>query len=147
MNTMVVIDQMTVEQLKAYCRSTLPEEACGALEGFVRDEEVYISGFIPVTNRAFHPSVSFTFDAEEWVELVLKREHSLIGTFHSHPAASAYPSQADLLSAWPHFPVHLILSMKTEEIFAYNQTKNHSTAKQRDGEWFNGLNIRISPRA
>lgn len=145
----VTIDQRTAAALLSYCQMKLPEEACGALMGFVNpidSSEMQITRFIPITNRASQPETSFSFDAREWVSLVW-REHQpdeLIGIFHSHPTAPAIPSLQDLDSAWSHLPVHLIIAMETGEWFAYT-TKNHSTAIS--GDWFNGLNIRINPPA
>ncbi|MDF2671664.1 MAG: Prokaryotic s of the domain, partial [Paenibacillus sp.] len=117
---------------------------CGVLEGYLVEDKSVITGFIAISNRATQPHTSFSFDAEQWVSIVMNSELRLIGLFHSHPTASAIPSREDLNSAWNHLPVQLIIAMQTGQIAAYSAslTKNHPSAKS--GEWFNDLNIHIS---
>ncbi|MFK7696698.1 Mov34/MPN/PAD-1 family protein [Paenibacillus sp. HJGM_3] len=157
---MIAIDPNTAAALWRYCTSRQPEEACGALIGVERKGEFIVTGFFPIANRSPQPTASFQFDASEWAELYMryrvvpgdptedKQSTGLIGTFHSHPAGPAAPSAADLESASiirTELPVHLILALQTRDWFAYRLTKNHSSAL--GGEWFIGLNIRISPPA
>jgi proteasome lid subunit RPN8/RPN11 len=138
---MVVISKKIAEDLTRYCRTRLPEEACGALIGFIDKnsvKEMHITRFIPITNRSAHPTTSFSFDAEEWVALVIddhdehnnRKSHQsqLIGTFHSHPTAPVTPSVHDLDTAWGHLPIHLIVALESdpEGWFAYRHSNTRS---------------------
>lgn len=130
---MIVISKKTAAELTSYCRTKFPEEACGALIGYmdpINCEEMYITRFIPITNRSAHPTTSFCFDPKEWVSIVLGYEHQiqLIGTFHSHPTAPATPSVHDLDTAWGNLPAHLIVALELDqgEWFAYRHSKKRT---------------------
>ena len=106
-------DFRLVRDLLAYCRSKLPEEACGALVGRSEDGVVEATGFVPIANRSPAPLSRFQFDAEQWIELLygsVRSGHTVVGVFHSHPTTPAVPSAEDLATHWRSVPSHWIVS-------------------------------------
>lgn len=99
----ITIPRRLLEEVLSHCRESYPYEACGFLAG--RDgtvEKVYRVKNIKKS------SVSYEMDPKE--QLRCEREIrdeglDIVGIYHSHPSASAYPSQVDIARAcWPGDP-------------------------------------------
>ncbi|WP_127585162.1 Mov34/MPN/PAD-1 family protein [Paenibacillus koleovorans] len=149
----VTVPSAMYESINQICITRSPEEGCGVLFGYPTDAEASeftVTGCAFLKNAASDSCRRFQFDPVEWVPIVMNERHRLIGTFHSHPVTSAFPSEEDLSSEWSCLPVHVIVSLlPSPNWFAYanlQPNKNHSTGFPRS-EWFNGLNIHISPQA
>jgi proteasome lid subunit RPN8/RPN11 len=91
-----------------HCRNELPLEGCGLLSG----KNGIAETLWPMENINRSPS-SFSMDLnqiEEVFELINDRDESLVGIYHSHPTADAYPSPQDI--SYNNYPevAHIILS-------------------------------------
>jgi proteasome lid subunit RPN8/RPN11 len=103
------------EELIRYCRSKLPEEACGFINGSSVEGGYIATQFVPVTNTALNPRDHFTMNPSEVVPLLYKKEPSsnpIIGIFHSHPSSEAVLSEEDGLTEWHTLPTYWIFSFK-----------------------------------
>ncbi|MDQ6423301.1 M67 family metallopeptidase [Paenibacillus sp. LHD-117] len=90
------ITKETYDRLIRTCEQALPDEACGVLAQGPESEAIDI--VIPIRNVHPSPSVSFSFDPEEWTAAYFnmqKNRQSLVGFFHSHPHTAATPSYRD----------------------------------------------------
>ena len=92
---MLSISRELADQIIAYCKSVLPDEACGVLAG--NAEEVATRMF-PVKNIENSPVLYRMDPAEEYQAFALIYESGLddIGFFHSHPSSEAIPSATDI---------------------------------------------------
>jgi [CysO sulfur-carrier protein]-S-L-cysteine hydrolase len=100
-------------ELTRYCRSKLPEEACGFINGCPIEDGFLATQFLPVTNNALNPQEHFTMNPPEIVPILYKKEPSLqqiIGIFHSHPSTEAVISQEDGFTQWHTLPTYWIFS-------------------------------------
>lgn len=111
----VLLDAAAADALAGYCRSALPEEACGLLLGIspsAPGDPLRITGIRPLRNAASDPCRRFEFAPEDWTNAVLSSSgdpNGWIGIFHSHPEGPELPSAEDLTLEWS-FPVCLILA-------------------------------------
>jgi [CysO sulfur-carrier protein]-S-L-cysteine hydrolase len=102
------------EELIRYCRSKLPEEACGFIHGCTIEGGFLGAQFIPMTNHALNPFEHFAMNPAEIVPILYKKELSsqLIGIFHSHPSTEADFSQEDGFTQWHTLPTYWIFSFQ-----------------------------------
>jgi proteasome lid subunit RPN8/RPN11 len=137
---MIKLTSYLFNRLSEYCITLLPNEACGALYGYIKEDDILIKEFVPVANIANQPSIHFEFEREQFINLLYKpheTELQWIGIFHSHPLTAAYPSKHDLGLLWD-LPVYGIISlqqlnkpvMKSYEIVAGKQKKPCSIKEQ-----------------
>jgi len=85
------------DQIMAHCRAALPNEACGLLAG----ESGEVRRVHLLDNVDASP-VSYTIDPVGHFAALRAAEDQgwdLIGAFHSHVAAAAYPSPTDVAGA------------------------------------------------
>lgn len=91
-----------------HCTGQKPLEACGLLSG----KDATASTLWPMTNILYSPN-SFEMDikqiAQVFRQIQNKGEH-LVGIYHSHPTAPAYPSPLDVLYANYPEVVYVIVS-------------------------------------
>ena len=86
------------DQILAHCRAALPNEACGLLAG----EGDHVRRLHLLENVDASP-VSYTIDPVGHFEALKQADADgwdLIGAFHSHVAAPAYPSPRDVAGAF-----------------------------------------------
>jgi proteasome lid subunit RPN8/RPN11 len=98
---MIVIVREAYERLIEVCKAVHPLEACGLLLS-AEGPAGPIDRIRPVRNAHPQPDRSFRFDPEDWVRAWAEARRSrrrIAGFYHSHPAAPAAPSAADL-DAW-----------------------------------------------
>ncbi|MDE3838788.1 peptidase [Bacillus methanolicus] len=77
-----------------HCKEEFPLEACGLLSG----KNGIAETIWPMENVNRSP-ISFSMDLDQIrrvFELIDKKHESLIGIYHSHPTAEAYPSLQDI---------------------------------------------------
>ena len=102
----------TLEAIRAHAARDYPREACG-LVIIERGREVYV----PCTNSAVSAIEHFVLRGDEYADAEDRGE--VIAIVHSHPDASATPSQADRVSceesrlpwhivSWPHGELHTL---------------------------------------
>jgi [CysO sulfur-carrier protein]-S-L-cysteine hydrolase len=93
-----------------HCRKELPLEGCGLLSG----KNGIAESIWPMKNINRSPN-SFAMELnqiEKVLEQINNQHEELVGIYHSHPTAAAYPSPQDI--AYNNYPevAHLILSFE-----------------------------------
>lgn len=85
------MDKKVEESFRKHAEECYPEECCGLLVIF-KGREVYI----PCSNSSTRPTEDFCISAEEYSKADDMGE--IVAVLHSHPNASANPSEADKVS-------------------------------------------------
>ena len=110
---MIYIKKEDYEEIIAYAKDGLPNEACGLLGGTVdgkdrRIEKVYYLTNIDASREHFSMDPKEQFEA---VKDMRANGLSLIGNFHSHPESPSRPSEEDKRLAYDSSVRYLILSL------------------------------------
>ena len=110
---MIYIKKEDYEEIIAYAKAGLPNEACGLLGGTVdgkdrRIEKVYYLTNIDASREHFSMDQKEQFEA---VKDMRANGLSLIGNFHSHPESPSRPSEEDKRLAYDSSVRYLILSL------------------------------------
>ena len=110
---MIYIKKEDYEEIIAYAKAGLPNEACGLLGGTVdgkdrRIEKVYYLTNIDASREHFSMDPKEQFEA---VKDMRTNGLSLIGNFHSHPESPSRPSEEDKRLAYDSSVRYLILSL------------------------------------
>lgn len=110
---MIYIKKEDYEEIIAYAKVGLPNEACGLLGGTVdgkdrRIEKVYYLTNIDASREHFSMDPKEQFEA---VKDMRANGLSLIGNFHSHPESPSRPSEEDKRLAYDSSVRYLILSL------------------------------------
>lgn len=110
---MIYIKKEDYEEIIAYAKAGLPNEACGLLGGTVdgkdrRIEKVYYLTNIDASREHFSMDPKEQFEA---VKDMRVNGLSLIGNFHSHPESPSRPSEEDKRLAYDSSVRYLILSL------------------------------------
>ncbi|MBI3299393.1 MAG: M67 family metallopeptidase [Elusimicrobia bacterium] len=108
-----------LEAIRAHAERAHPEECCGLLAGRLPADfgspaaRLSATESVPLENKAAsYRTNRFTFDplAQAKAERALEaRGLAVLGVYHSHPDAPAWPSPYDLENAWPSY-AYLIVS-------------------------------------
>jgi len=98
-----------------------PVEACGALFGLIKSDEVFVEKVVPLKN-ILDSEVMFQVNPEEFLKVLMEHEGmglQHIGFFHSHPG-SPNPSPIDLkyMGLWPE-SIWIIVSCMDSMVAAY----------------------------
>jgi proteasome lid subunit RPN8/RPN11 len=120
-------------QLLQFSQQKLPEEACGLILGKLSNSngEILASSFVPMRNCSTNPRTHFELSPVEMIPFLTNSQNPVIGLFHSHPAAPAIPSAADLQTLWHTIPTYWILSFMhpdKPELLLYQIKKASSTS-------------------
>ena len=109
----IILKKSDYEQIVAYAKSQLPNEACGLIAGREVDgnrvvEKVYFLTNVDASNE------HFTMDPKEQLATIkdvrsLKLE--LFGNWHSHPESPSRPSDEDKRLSYDSNASYLILSL------------------------------------
>lgn len=110
---MIYIKKEDYEEIIAYAKAGLPNEACGLLGGTVdgkdrRIEKVYYLTNIDASREHFSMDPKEQFEA---VKDMRANGLSLIGNFHSHPESPSRPSEEDKRLAYDSSVRYLIISL------------------------------------
>jgi proteasome lid subunit RPN8/RPN11 len=99
-------------ELIQYCRSKLPNEACGFIIGYKHINTYQALSLFTITNVSHDPAMHFAMKPNEALSVFQDKSlfSQLIGIFHSHPSSNAEPSQEDLQTLWHAIPTHWIVS-------------------------------------
>ncbi len=98
--------------IKAICRHAkkeAPYEACGCLTG----KNGSIEKLYPITN-ADRSADRYSFDPIEHLKVLETASAEgleLIAVYHSHPKSPAYPSEEDIMQAYDHTLIYVIVSL------------------------------------
>ncbi len=121
----VAISKTDVRMLQKLAKASFPFEACALLVGENMGDVIRVTGIAAAENVAANPAREFEIDPQLILRLqkdMRDSEQEIVGVFHSHPTASAMPSETDLSRAWyPDF-VWLIASVPGGRI---EETKAH----------------------
>jgi proteasome lid subunit RPN8/RPN11 len=114
----VVIDREVIDNIVELAKQTLPKEFIAFLEGKTKNKVLRIYGLVYQEYFANPSYTVYKFDPPI--------TSSIVGSVHSHPGSSNYPSKADLHSFSKKGVVHLIIRMpySTENIQAYEKNGN-----------------------
>jgi proteasome lid subunit RPN8/RPN11 len=121
------VSQLLMNEMIAYCRARLPDEACGILRGSSTSGVISVTAFAGIDNQAEDAQRSFVFHPGQWIRQLMAAKNAdeqIVGIFHSHPESAAYPSTRDLSGLWT-FPTYWIVSFATPgepDVRAYNIT-------------------------
>lgn len=114
---MIYLTRRQYEDMVAYSRKELPNEACGLLAGSRkgRDKVVERIYFLANIDRSRE---HFSMDAEEQFKAIAHSRANgweLLGNFHSHPATPSRPSEEDKRLAFDPRLSYFILSLREED--------------------------------
>ena len=111
------LDYKLYDELVAYGREHLPEEACGLIAGTEEDGERFIKKIYYLENID-HATDHFTLDPKEQMAAI-KDMRSLglkpLGNWHSHPESPSRPSEEDIKLAFDSKASYMILSLMAKE--------------------------------
>ena len=104
-------------ELTAYARKHLPEEACGLIAGTDEEGQREIKKIYYLENID-HSTDHFTLDPKDQMAAI-KDMRALglkpLGNWHSHPVSPSRPSDEDIRLAFDSKASYLILSLMTDE--------------------------------
>lgn len=112
----IIIRKQDAEEMTAYARRKLPDEAGGLIAGMENEEEKRIEKVYYLTNTDAS-SEHFSLDPREQLQAVKDmRNRGLqpLGNWHSHPASPSRPSREDIRLAYDPKASYLILSLMEE---------------------------------
>jgi proteasome lid subunit RPN8/RPN11 len=115
-----------LDEIRKYCSSAFPNEACGILAG----KEGRVARVFAVTNIEPSP-VSYFMDPGEQLHVqkqMRERKEEMVAIFHSHPQSPAYPSAKDVNLAFYEDVVYVIVGLsdgKVNEIKAFTITEGN----------------------
>ena len=106
--TIAILSDATIADMHSHASSTYPEECCGLLLGYFEEGstkkrvvESKRMGNVFVKEERYH---RYTIDPMEFMKAESEAESrglDVVGIYHSHPNATARPSQFDMDRAWP----------------------------------------------
>ncbi|TCS75200.1 M67 family metallopeptidase [Pectinatus cerevisiiphilus] len=114
---MIILKKAQLESIIDYARKNLPDEACGLLGGYIKNNERTVEKVFFLTNTDHSPE-HFSMDPKEQfaaVKDMRKHGYALLGNFHSHPASPARPSVEDKRLAFDPSISYLILSLAEKD--------------------------------
>ncbi len=101
-----------LEEILSHARQGSPYEVCGLLGGQAEEvQEVY-----PIENTE-RSTVSYFMDPKQQLQAMKamrQKGQKMIGIYHSHPVAEAYPSQKDVNLAFYDDVAYVIVSLMHE---------------------------------
>ncbi len=109
----IIISRKDIDDIIAHAKEGYPEEVCGILAG--RDNEVL--HVYRMTNTEHSPTSYFMDPREQFRVMKEMRNKGLkmVGIYHSHPVAEAYPSSRDVSLAFYDDVAYLIISLLNKE--------------------------------
>lgn len=106
----------TLDSFREHVKEEYPREACGLIIVTARGREKYIRA----KNISSKPQELFTLDPHSYA--TAEDMGSIIGICHSHPNASAKPSEGDLASCEASKKTWHILSWPENELYTWDPT-------------------------
>lgn len=131
---MLRIERSVWNDMIGYCRSALPDEACGVLLCESGDETSTIRHWRPIPNRASLRDRAFAFDPAAWIRVWYEADAAgrvPLGIFHSHPGAPAVPSPEDAAGNGSGLPTYWIVSFVPQggcDVRAYTLAESSNEA-------------------
>lgn len=112
----MIIRKQDVDEIIAYAKEKLPNEACGLVAGTENSDERTIAKVYYLTNIDASRE-HFTVDPKEQLLAVKDMRAEgliLLGNWHSHPESPSRPSEEDKRLAYDSKASYLILSLMEE---------------------------------
>lgn len=114
---MISINKNILQQILEVVEK-VPEECCGFLFGIISEKTKKVISFFPVQNtskenKAFRYEISPS-DYLKAENFALNQELEVIGIYHTHINASAFPSETDRRLAFPEFS-YIIISLMNQK--------------------------------
>jgi proteasome lid subunit RPN8/RPN11 len=117
----LILTQLQLDDLADFASNSLPNESCALLLGnYTNENEIKVIESLSMKNSDASPT-SFRIEPQELINAYLtaeKRNLSVIGIFHSHPAPPI-PSSTDKIFMEINPVIWLIYSTITKESRAY----------------------------
>lgn len=113
----IIIRQQDVNEMIAYAKEKLPDEACGLVAG-VEDGDVRTIEKVYYLTNTDASNEHFTLDPREQLQAVKDmrgRGLKPLGNWHSHPESPSRPSEEDKRLAFDSNASYLILSLMEEK--------------------------------
>lgn len=111
----VQIPRKITQQMLHHAQSSPDAEICGLISSLNGNPV----GCYPIENIADQPQSRFLLDAKQQITALAtmrERNEELFAIYHSHPTATAQPSQTDLnMAAYPG-TLNLIISLNTKGV-------------------------------
>ena len=110
---MIEIPASVRDEMVVHAFAGLPDEACGLLAGTNGGGPARATRFFPMAN-ADHSRVTYRLEAKEQLQVFNRIEDEgldLVGIFHSHTHAEAYPSETDRRQAFYPEAHYLLVSL------------------------------------
>ena len=110
--SIIRMDYHLYDEIVAYAKEHLPEEACGLVAGEVHGNDIEVKKIYFLENID-HAEDHFTMDPKEQLSAVKDmRANGLkaIGNWHSHPSSPSRPSVEDIKLAYDKNASYFILS-------------------------------------
>ncbi len=111
---MIKIKKAEYEKILHHAESYLPYEACGLIAGEISGKDKLVKKAYLLTNAA-RSERSFSLDPKEQFAAARDMRSMgliLLGCWHSHPNAPAYPSKEDKRLAYDRDISYIILSLE-----------------------------------
>jgi proteasome lid subunit RPN8/RPN11 len=115
----VIIDKEVIDNIVELANQTYPKEFIAFLEGKARKKVLRVYGLV---YQEYFANPSYTI-----YKFNPPITSGIVGSVHSHPGASNYPSRADLHSFSKKGMVHMIIKLpySAENIQAYDKNGNN----------------------
>ncbi|MED0895488.1 M67 family metallopeptidase [Aneurinibacillus migulanus] len=88
--------EVVYEEMIAYCRQGLPNEACGLISGPAGTDTGHTLWKLPNEAKQKNRFLLSEDTVAEALEEIRRKGDQLTGIFHSHPTKVAYPSAMDI---------------------------------------------------
>ncbi|HSB49924.1 MAG TPA: M67 family metallopeptidase [Nitrosopumilaceae archaeon] len=121
MQKSIVITKAQKELLLEHASNYNPNESCAILFGVNENEKSTVKDVFLAENIDESP-VNFTISNEELLkayQIAEKKNLDIVGIFHSHPSADAFPSSTDKKFMHANPVVWIISSGKSSELKAF----------------------------
>jgi proteasome lid subunit RPN8/RPN11 len=136
-DTRLRIPEGLVQRMRAHGAEAYPHECCGALLGHDGETSREVLDLLPLTNRRNDsPRNRFELapdDVRVAEQTARERHLELIGWYHSHPDAPAWPSEFDRQHAWPWYS-YIILRVEKGEAQEVTSWRLHDDRGAYDSE-------------
>ncbi len=139
------LPQALLEQIDEHALAEYPDECCGLLLGRSTDGGNEVVRLHPVDNQrqdaAHHRYLIAPEDYLRAERQAFQLGIDLVGVYHSHPDHPAFPSETDLVQAWPNL-AYLIVSVLKGAV-----EQRRSFQLREDRQQFDEQPIVVTPSA
>jgi proteasome lid subunit RPN8/RPN11 len=139
-----VIEQTHLSSIHAHVLQSFPAEDCGLLSGTFLGHDYVVDAIWPAPNILAHNPGRFEVDPSVRIKvekICRQRGTRVLGHWHSHPFATAFPSETDRQSAYEPDLVWLILSCNQDGII---ETKSFLSPQAQAG-LFGEIPVQVIP--